>query len=189
MTLLKPIEEVPANMAEWEMRYERHNLTFDNEGEKVGKYAVVSIKKSPIEQQHIVRVIDENEQDMTGVRVIFGFPGGNGQAINIGGRNNLWNPPDAPALLRGNAVHTLVGIATHTVGEGGEDIWIHNVEESGSIELASDIVRNCTWRVDINRHTCVMITFQRQDRRVKINADRIKELEDRVKTLEETVVT
>ena len=188
MALLQPLLSIPDDMAAWHMRFSRARLTEDLEGNDVGKYAVVKIQRSPIEQNHIVRVIDEDEQPITGLRVIFGFPGGDGKHIMVGGKDNLWSPPDAPDVLRGNDQFTINGIAQHTTGkEGGEDVWIHNVEPSGSIELASDIVRNCRSIAEANNHTCVMITFQRQDRRVTPKGDRLKALEDRLKTLEDRV--
>ena len=188
--ILKPLgTEIPAGMGDWVGRIDWSRPTEDFEGNKMGKYVVVDIQKSPIEQHHMVRVIDENERELTGVRVIFGFPGGGGKEIPIGTDKTYWSPTEgAPAVLDGNAQYTRSGFAQHTTGEkGGEDIWIHNIERSGIIEYSSDLVRDCKWVADpsMNLHTGVQVTFQLQRHGFVTDEERLANLEQRVQELEE----
>jgi hypothetical protein len=88
--------------------------------------------------------------------------------------------------MTGNAVSTISGIAQHTVGEGGETVYIHAPDHSqDAILYSSDVVKNATWVAGIlNNHTCVYFTFQLQRPGVVPVADRLDALEARLDALE-----
>lgn len=173
--LQKPLRGIPDHMEPWNLRLEQMEPT------EHGKFAVVDIQPSPIEQNHIVRVIDEEGRDLTGICVVFGFPGGGGRQYNLKYKENWWWR--APVVINGNVQYTLVGLAQHTVGDGGEDIWVHNIEPNGNLELSSDIVRNCTRVAGRNQHECVFITFQRQRAGATTLEDRVSKLEGQLTAL------
>jgi len=154
----------PAKMEPWQMRVTVHRPT------EFGKFVLVDLYPNEVEQEHCVIVYDEDDSPIfPRVRVIFGDPGGGGDHIDIGGRARYWDETvGAPAVLRGKAVYTRVGVARLvTGGNGGQDIWVHDVDAaSGHILYSSDIVRNCmsidTSKVGGNIHQGVVVVFQLQ---------------------------
>lgn len=175
---------IPSSMHPWNMRLDLPPpSTFQP---NPGQYVLVGVEQAGIETHHQVEVIDESGDPLGGVWVIFGFPAG-GPDINLKPSQNFW--PGAPAVLRGNAQKTpLGGYVQHTFADGGEDIWVWDLEPDGSLKLPSPIVRNCTWLgtpVGRFEHTGVKLTFQRRLTGVKPRQQRLAELEARVAVLEE----
>lgn len=168
---------IPQAMAPWNMSLELPAQSSQNFGE----YVLVSVEQAGIELHHQVEVIDESGDPLGGVWVIFGFPGG-GPDINLKPTQNFW--PGAPAVLRGNAQRTPIsGYVQHTFAEGGEDIWVWDLDSDGVLKLPSPIVKNCTWqRTPTGRfeHTGVKLTFQRRLTGVKPRQQRLQELEEAV---------
>jgi hypothetical protein len=153
------LEMIPPEMNQWNMSLRKAIPT------EYGVYVLVECLPSPIEQQHVVKVIGEDGLPLDNVNVMFGFGTGKSYGFNA---SSAWR--DKPAVIKGDAQRTVNGIARHTTGDkGGEDIWIHNIERNGMILLSSDMVGNCTIAADTryNMHTGVMLTFQR---RVKVLA-------------------
>jgi hypothetical protein len=143
-----------------------------------GQYGVVDIRPAGIEMHHQVEVVDENGFPLANIWVIFGFPAG-GPDINLGVRQNYWI--GSPAVLKGNAQMTPIsGCVQHTFQQGGEHIWIWDIDEEGDLKLPSPIVTNCSWQrtpVGVFEHTGVKITFQRRLQGVVSIWQRVAELE------------
>ena len=102
------------------------------------------------------------------VTVFFGF--GKGGGVDYTGAleatPNNWH--EAPAVLNGNAVKVINGLAEHTYGEGGEDIFVWHKEADGSLNNPSDIVYGCSWMATGGQpfgfnHQGVLLTFQLMD--------------------------
>lgn len=167
--------EPPGSMDAFRMWIEHNNPT------EHGKYAIVDIQPSPEEQNHIVLVIDENGRPMTGIRVVFGFDSGPHHDTP---KRTKWR--GQPRVTHGNVQYALLGLAKHTAGEGGEDIWIHNIEDDGWVRYSSDIAKNCSIvPAVLNNHTAVMITFQLQRAGVVPEKDMIADMANRLGRLEE----
>jgi hypothetical protein len=99
------------------------------------------------------------------VWVIFGYPGSQGPLIPLEPKENYWL--NSPRELIGNAQKTnMMGYVQHTVGQGGEDIFVWDVDSDGVLKLPSVMVRNCTWITTAAggqfNHTGVHLTFQRR---------------------------
>ena len=172
---------IPSNMSPWGMRLDNYAPT------PYGEYCLVKAEPATIETHHQVIVLDENGDPLPGAWVIFGFPGG-GPSINLQPSVNFWI--DSPKILMGNAVRTdQSGYAQHTLGEGGEDIWIWDLNNAGELRYSSAIVRNCKWVQAQFVHTGVRLTFQRRDAAIKPEADRKAELDQRIANLEQMVQT
>lgn len=174
---------IPEAMSSWNMRLELPAQS----SQDFGEYVLVGVEQAGIELHHQVEVLDESGDPLSGVWVIFGFPGGAGPELNLAPTQNFW--PGSPAVLRGNAQRTpITGYAQHTFNEGGEDIWIWDLDEDGVLKLPSPIVKNCTWQrtpTGSFEHTGVKLTFQRRLTGVKPRQQRLQELEDRVAALEQ----
>jgi hypothetical protein len=173
------LKRVPEAMQPWNLSIE---LPFPSE---FGEYVLIEVDQADIELHHQVELIDESGDPLRGVWIIFGFPG-SGPSIPLGPRENYWR--GAPAVLRGNAQKTnYAGYAQHTFKEGGEDIWVWDVDREGVLRLPSPIVRNCTWQrtpVGQFEHTGVKLRFQRRQKDVIPRRQRLETLEARVKALE-----
>lgn len=173
------LDYIPEKMQPWRMRLE---LPIPSE---FGWYELVEVDQAGIEQHHQVEVIDESGRALAGVWVVFGYPGAGPGLGHLTTRRNLWR--GAPAELRGNAVLTLVsGYAQHTIGEGGETIFIWDLDEDNDLLLPSPMVFNCTWqRTPVGRfeHTGVRLKFQRRRLGVVSEAERLEVVEDEVARL------
>lgn len=157
---------LPVKMEPWNMRLDYPAL---HQWSK-GQYVLVGCEQAGEELHHEVEVIDENGSPLGGVWVIFGYPGG-GPDLNLKPDVMLW--PNGPAVLKGNAQKTTIsGCVKHTFQQGGEDIWIWDLQPADPemrqlsvINLPSVIVRNCTWQrtpAGHFEHTGVKLTFQRR---------------------------
>lgn len=170
---------IPQEMKEWNM------YLVEPYPSDLGKYELVECTQADIEMHHQVEVIDEDGFPLRGVWVIFGFD--TGPEINLTPSKNYWINP--PRNMRGNAQRTDgAGYAEHTFGEGGENIWIWDVEPDGVLRLPSPIVENCTWvSTPTGRfnHTGVKLVFQRKRKGIIPQKDKIKELEDRIFAIEQ----
>lgn len=175
MKTYEKLWNIPDPMHPWQMRL---NVPMASD---FGEYALVDCQQAGIEQHHEVEVVDENGFPLSGVWVIFGYPGG-GPNIYLPVRRNYWS--DAPAVLKGNVQKTsLSGVVQHTFQSGGEDIWIWDIDAEGDIKLPSPIVHNCAWQrtpVGAFEHTGVRLTFQR--RRVGVVP-----LEERIRRMEQAL--
>jgi len=78
----------------------------------------------------------------------------------------------------------MAGYAQHTYGQGGESIWIWDVDRAGRLELSSAIVENCCWIKARFNHTGVKLTFQRRRAGVVPQRQRLADLEERVIAME-----
>lgn len=182
------IKMTPPAMRPWNLRIEApvHDSLY-------GSYILVEVEQADIEQHHQVIVLDEDEQPLRNVWVIFGFGSGKDYGSLMPDVNHWIG---APVVLTGNARRTdAAGYAQHTFGEGGETIFIwdvHTVRESNQpwyseLSLPSTMVKNCTWQrppVGMFEHTGIRLTFQRQKVGVVTQRDQLAELEQRIKNLE-----
>jgi hypothetical protein len=170
---------IPAAMGPWNMQLELPAASKFNPNP--GEYVLVDCQQAGVELHHQVEVIDENGDPLGGVWVIFGFPGG-GPGINLAPSQNYW--PQAPAVLKGNAQRTPIsGYVQHTFQQGGEDIWVWDLDADGVLKLPSPIVKNCTWvRTPVGHfeHTGVKLTFQRRMTGVIPREQRLRAIEQRV---------
>ena len=154
------LRRIPSNMSAWGMRID-HPYT----REDVGSYVLVGVEPASIELHHEVVVLDESGNPLNDPYIVFGFPGGNGRDYSyLMPDENYWY--GAPSVLNGNVVKAGAsgqsGYARHTFKDGGEDIWIWDVQD-GILELPSPIVRNCTWiQTSQFIHHGVKLTFQRR---------------------------
>ncbi|MCB0196089.1 MAG: hypothetical protein KDJ65_29325 [Anaerolineae bacterium] len=173
------LKGIPSNMAPWGLKLEQPYPS------NFGEYVLIDVTPSDIEQHHQVEVIDENGEPIRGVWVIFGFPGG-GPDLGLTPSETHWR--GAPAVLRGNAQRTnYAGYAQHTFKDGGEDIWIWDLDEDNVLKLPSAIVKDCTWVTTPTgrfEHTGVKLRFQRRMEGVKPRTQRLDELEARISALE-----
>lgn len=155
-------------------------------GKAAGKYALVGVDQAGIEMHHQVEVADEDGRPLSGVWVIFGFPGGGPDLGRLNPKENYW--PGSPSVLRGNAQKTnFSGYAQHTFGTGGEDIWIWDLDDSGILKLPSAIVKNCTRQstpTGWSNHTGVRLLFQRRRDDIVPRVQRLQRLEQRVEILD-----
>ncbi len=170
---------IPQEMRSWNMYLVEPYPTDE------GKYELVECTQADIEMHHQVEVIDENGFPLRGIWVIFGFD--SGPDINLSPVENHWINP--PRNLKGNAQKTNgAGYAEHTFGEGGENIWVWDIESDGILRLPSPIVENCTWQTPpIGRfnHTGVKLVFQRKRKGVVPFSDKVKNLENRIASIED----
>ncbi len=180
------LRRIPDEMAPWNMVFVMPPKSIWD-GPDSGKYVLVDVDQASIEQHHQVEVLDENGDPLADVWVIFGFPGGGGR--DLGGLNpkeNYWS--GAPAVLNGNAQKTsLAGYAQHTTGQGGEDIWIWDLDDDGVLKLPSPIIKNCTWvtpPTGWSNHTGVRLRFQRRRADIVPKKQQLADLEARVAALE-----
>lgn len=161
--ILTVIDAPPQEMDAWQMRIDLPQVDPER-----GTFELIGMYKSPVEQQHRVWVIDEQNKPLYGVWVIFGYPGQTQPDLSwLKPRVNYW--VGAPAVLAGNAQMTgFDGYAQHTPGPGGgEDCWVwyrvwDPVQARYELHLSSVIVRNMKVLADINNHTCVELIFRRQ---------------------------
>ena len=173
---------MPPHMGPWNNHIELPSMP-----SKYGEYVLVEASAADIELHHQVTVLDESGDPLRGIWVIFGFPGGQGPKINLPLTMNLWR--GKPAVLVGNAQRTNgYGYCQHTVGEGGEDIWVYDVNPEGQLLYPSPIIKNNIW-IGTGagapfEHTGVHLTFQRRDVNVVPKANRLKSLEERVASIE-----
>jgi hypothetical protein len=158
------IDAPPPEMDPWQTRIDLPQVDPSR-----GTFELVYMGKCDTEQHHAVEVIDEDDQPLWGVNVIFGYPGQTTPDLSyLKPKVNYW--VGAPAVLAGEARKTgFDGKVMHTTGPGGgEDIWIWYVTpdplQGGRTELhlSSVIVRNCKSIVDVNAHTGVHLIFRRQ---------------------------
>lgn len=158
------LDAVPENMYPW-------GITFDNPivNPNYGYFYVSRLEECPLEQHHTVEVIDENDDPLWGVWVIFGFPGQPQNLGHLSPKVNYWQ--GAPAVLSGNAQRTgFDGYVQHTTGQtGGEDIWVWyvvpNPAQGNRLELylSSVTVKGCqSITVDGRPHRGVHVVFKRQ---------------------------
>lgn len=175
MKTYEPLWSIPPAMDDWHLRLSSPAPS------QFGQYVLVGCQQAGIELHHEVEVVDENGFPLSGVWVIFGFPGG-GPDIHLPVRRNYWQA--APAVLKGNAQKTgLSGTVRHTFQQGGEDIWMWDIDAEGDIKLPSPIVHNCTWQrtpVGAFEHTGVRLTFQRQRVGVETLVARLDRIEKRL---------
>lgn len=155
-------------------------------GEDTGEYVLVDIDQSTIELHHQVEVLDENGDPLRDIWVVYGFPGGGPDLSWLTPKETYW--PGAPAVLRGNAQKTtLAGYTQHTFKDGGEDIWIWDVDENGILKLPSTIVKNCKWTsppIGWSNHTGVRLRFQRRRKDILPREDRTAQMEEMITWLE-----
>lgn len=164
----RALTRIPERMAPWHMRLDFPYVV--QQGTTLGKndhgqYVVLDIQPATIEQHHQVTVVDEGGDPLPGVWVIFGYPGSNGPLIPLEPKENYWF--NSPKELVGNAQRTnMMGYAQHTLGQGGEDIFVWDLDADSVLKLSSVIVRNCTWITTEAggpfNHSGVHITFQRR---------------------------
>jgi len=180
------LTRIPERMAPWRMRLD---LPLKND---YGQYALIGCEPATIEQHHQVTVVDEGGDPLPGVWVIFGYPGSNGPLIPLEPKENYWL--NSPKELVGNYQKTnMMGYAQHTVGQGGEDIFVWDVDGDGALKLASVMVRNCTWITTEAggpfNHSGVHLAFQRRRAGVPVvsRQKRLENLEARVAELEQAV--
>ena len=184
MTNYEPLFGIPDEMDDWHMRLDLPTPS------QFGEYVVVAIEPSPIEQHHLVMVLDETGQPLPDVGVFFGFPGHQTPTGPVPQPDrNHWR--GAPAVFRGNYQISGYGeYAKHTVGGGGEDVWVWDIDEDGTLKYPSAIVRNMRWLSGkLNEHTCVKVTFQRRAVGVPVESlpEKIKRLEQSFGLLSEKV--
>jgi hypothetical protein len=176
---MTPLIFIPPEMNEWGMQLVTPDASL------LGEFVLVGCEQADIEQHHQVTVIDEDGRPMRGVDVIFGYDTGN--PINLPPRANHWR--NAPNVLKGNAQRTnAMGYAQHTVGEGGENIWVWYRNGDGDLLYPSPIVRNCTWKIPpLGRfnHTGVSLTFQLQRVGVVPLLDRLSAVEEWITTFDQ----
>lgn len=168
----KRLETVPLEMERWDV------WLLESDATNYGEYVLIGLEPADQEGAHQVIVLDENGHPLNGIWVIFGFPGG-GPSIPLSPRRSYWR--DAPRVLRGNWVSTRGGYAEHTFQQGGEDIWVHDLNPERELRYSSVIVKNCKWIQDRFNHTGVKITFQRRDSAVvpdRIHLRRLTEQND-----------
>ena len=150
------LHSIPQPMWPWEMGLQNPQPS------EFGQYVLVGCEQAGIELAHQVEVIDESGFPLRSVWVIFGF--GSGQNINLNPSRNYW--VNAPAVLKGNPQKTPIsGYAQHTFQQGGETIWIWDLDEEDELKLPSPIVTGCNWKrtpVGMFEHTGVKLTFQRR---------------------------
>lgn len=171
------IEAIPEAMEPWGL-----DLSIASET-KFGKYSLVGCEQATIEMHHQVVVLDESGRPMPGVCVVFGFDTGNDYAAKP--RGNYWT--GSPHNLRGNVQFTdTAGYAQHTYGQGGEDVFIWDVEDDGVLRLSADIVGSCHWVNEQHgrfQHTGVRLTFQRRKVGIVPEQQRMNVLEEQVADL------
>ena len=176
---------MPPGMSPWNNRIELPSMP-----SRHGEYVLVDARAADIELHHQVTVLDENGDPLRGIWVIFGFPGGTGPKINLPLTMNLWR--DKPHVLVGNAQRTNgFGYAQHTVGEGGEDIFVYDVNPEGHLKYPSPIIKNNIW-VGTGagapfEHTGVHLTFQRRDVDVVPRGDELAQIKARLDTVEDEI--
>ena len=174
----QPLLGLPEKMDPWGMWLELATPT------QFGQYVLVKVEQASLELHHEVVVRDENDQPLPDVCVIFGFDTGNERGARP--RGSYW--PQAPRDPVGNVEYTdSAGYARHTFQEGGENIFIWDVEADGVLRLASDIVLNCNGvneKYGKFRHTGVKLTFQRRRAGVVPERQRQAEAEHRQEQLE-----
>lgn len=164
---------IPERMYKWNLNLE---LPYPS---MYGEYGVVDIQPASVEQHHEVWVIDENERPLRGIGVVFGFS--TGESI-IKPRVNHWR--GSPAVVRGNMQYTdYTGGVKHTFGEGGEDIWIWDMDAQSVLKLPSTIVKNCSSVQDRFIHTGVQIVFKRFTD-AETDRERMDDFERRITLLE-----
>lgn len=153
-----------------------------------GEYVVVEVSPADIELHHQVELIDESGEPLRGVWVIFGYPG-DGPEINLRPVENHWR--GSPQVMRGNAQRTnALGYAQHTYNDGGEDIFVWDIDQDAVLRLPSPIVRNCNWvgtPTGQFEHTGVKVRFQRRKAGVKPRSAKIAEALLRCTVLERRV--
>jgi hypothetical protein len=171
----QPLLGIPDRMAPWNMSMDLTPAT------EFGEYVLVGCEPADIESHHQVVVMDEDGQPLSGVGVIFGY--NTGPWVAPRPRINHWYM--APRVLTGNYQKTdPAGCAKHTFGEGGETIWIWDVDRDGVLRLSSDVVFNCSWLQERFNHTGVKLTFQRRQQGVMPLRQRLAEIERRLAELE-----
>lgn len=165
--------EWPASLSDWGSYVEL------NTPSEAGGYVLIDAQPSPIEQQHIVKVVDEAGQLLDNVMVIFGYD--SGASISRPSGRPYWK---MPAVIKGNAQRTLNGLAYHTVGEGGETIFPLDPL------YPPTMVHNATWRPMAhkgwNNHTCLLLTWQLRRAGVPVMSlsEQLKQLRERLAELE-----
>ena len=172
------LEGIPGAMAAWEMGFH------PSHGSKYGRYVLVDVRPATIELHHQVQVIDESGWPLRGVWTVFGFD--TGKKLNVQASKIAWIQHPQPI---GNPQQTnAMGYAQHTVGSGGENIYLWAIEDE--VLLPSPMVTNCTW-VDTSApgaafiHTGVILTFQRRLAHVIPQKMYQAKLEARILALEE----
>ena len=167
---------IPEAMDDWGMALDLYPAT------EFGKYVLINCEQADIETHHQVQVIDEDGLPLAGVGVIFGYS--SGPLVAPKPRVNYWS--QGPRALNGNFQRTdPAGCAKHTYGQGGETIWIWDVDRDGVLKFSSDIVQNCNWVPARFNHTGVKLTFQRRKAGVVPLKQRLADIEQRLAALEE----
>jgi hypothetical protein len=183
----KEIQKFPDRMDKWNLKLHRYDPT------QYGKYSLVDVTPAHIEMHHQVEVIDEGGDPLRGVWVMFGFHTGYDYG-HLMYDVSEWN---AYSVLRGNMVKTnAMGYAQHTYKDGGEDIFIWDIDDQKHQKLSSDVVSHCIWLSSSNHnsidvpflHTGVRLVFQRRVVGIPVKSQRqqIKELQDELNTLKQT---
>lgn len=182
------LEAIPAAMTAWNLNINPPLISQNNPGQ----YVLGGVEQAWIEQHHQVEILDESGDPLPGVWVIFGFPASQKPVINLKPATNRWF--QSPAVLIGNAQRTnRMGYAQHTLGEGGEDIWVWDLQD-GLLELPSPIIKNCSfiaapeagaWSL----HTGVKLIFQRRREDVEPRGRRLDRMEAAIHSLEERIVS
>jgi hypothetical protein len=174
---------IPEAMHFFKIGHVEHPLLTSN---NPGQYVLVGVEPADIEQHHQVYVIDEHNEPLPGVWVIFGF--GSGRNLNTLKPNNmLWT--NGPGELRGNAQRTnRMGYAQHTFGpETGETVWIWDVQDN-TLELPSVIVHSLKWldagNAGLFVHTGIKLTFQRRRTDVEPRGRRLDRIDTAIATLQ-----
>lgn len=145
-----------------------------------GQFALVGCEPADIEGHHQVQVIDENGLPLGGVGVLFGWDNGPDAPRR---KASYWL--DAPRVARGNYQRTnLAGYCQHTFGQGGETIYVRDLDRIGALKLSSDIVYNCRWIVNRFNHTGIKLTFQRRQDGFVPLSQRLIDIERRLGELE-----
>ena len=157
MTDYERLDFVPEEMHPWVNTIEQPIAS------EKGEFVVVRLEQSPVEQNHQVIVLDENGLPFPHAGVFFGLPGHNQSPGVPMPRHSYWKH-DRPRVLGGNyQVSGHGAFCQHTVGGGGEDVWVWQIGEDGTQLYSSHIVKGMgmvSGAPGRNNHTCVRVTFQ-----------------------------
>lgn len=160
---MEKLQQLPARMRKWGLRLE---FPYPNQ---FGEFVLVGIDPADIELHHQVVVLDESFLPLVGIMIMFGYDTGLDHSNKLAPVSYWTNSPND---LRGNAQFTNTrGYAQHTLGQGGETIFVYDViSDDGNrvLKLSSPIVRHCVWVQDQFSHTGVKLTFQRRKKGVRI---------------------
>lgn len=157
----KQVLRVPNSLYGWDVRLKIAQPT------EFGKIALVFLAPAKVETVHQVLVVDEAWNYITGLPMLFGFPGGDGRRHPVPA-SPYWDLPLAE--LNGNLTETMVGYAEHVYHSGGETIFPLGLKPgTDEIVLSSDIIFNATFRQTPRFvHTGVLAVYQVQRAGIKI---------------------